>query len=119
MSKEKTIIIAGILEFDPAVAEQTIVTARAHIAGACAEKGCVHYAWTLNPLDPGKVHVFEEWETPEDLAAHFADHWYADMGAHLHAAGLKGATVKKYRVGLSEPVYDPQGVARADFFTEQ
>jgi quinol monooxygenase YgiN len=112
-----TVIVAGILEFDAAIAEEALTSARAHIEGAYTEKGCVHYAWTLDPLNPGRVYVFEEWDTVEDLAVHLDDHWYADMRDHLGKYGLKGASVKKYRVDLSEPVYDQTGKARADFFT--
>jgi hypothetical protein len=36
----------------------------------------------------------------------------------LGRIGLKGADNKKYRVDLSEPVYDPTFTPRADFFTE-
>ncbi len=114
-----TVIVAGTLEFDPANAEKAILSGRTHIEGAYTEKGCVHYAWTLDPLNPGRVYVFEEWDTQEDLAVHLADHWYRDMAAHLGQSGLKSADVKKYRVDLSEPVYDPEGKPRADFFTEK
>jgi hypothetical protein len=36
----------------------------------------------------------------------------------LGRVGLKGADNKKYRVDLSEPVYDSTSTPRADFFTE-
>ena len=36
----------------------------------------------------------------------------------IGAYGLRGADVLKYRMELAEPVYDPTGVPRADFFTE-
>lgn len=113
-----TIIVAGVLEFDPDVVDEALTTAKPHIDGAYTEKGCVHYAWTKDLLNPGRVYVFEEWDTQDDLAVHLADHWYTDMGAHLRQFGLKSAEVKKYRVDKSEPVYDPEGKPRADFFTE-
>ncbi|MBI1179907.1 MAG: antibiotic biosynthesis monooxygenase [Alphaproteobacteria bacterium] len=112
-----TVIVAGILEFEPGTTEEMIQSARQHIEGAYTEKGCVHYAWTTDPLNPGRVYVFEEWDAQEDLAAHLDDHWYADMRDHLGKSGLKSAAVKKYRVDKSEPVYDETGKARADFFT--
>ncbi len=112
-----TVIVAGTMEFDPETVEQALISARPHIEGAYTEKGCIHYAWTLDPLNPGRIYVYEEWETQDDFAAHLASHWYTDMGAHIRKTGVKTAAVKKYRVDLSEPVYDPQGVPRADFFT--
>lgn len=112
-----TVIVAGTMEFDPDKVEEALRSAREHIEGAYTEKGCVHYAWTSDVLNPGRIYVFEEWETGEDFAAHLASHWYADMGAHIRKHGVKAASVKKYRVDLSEPVYDDQGKPRADFFT--
>ena len=112
-----TIIVAGTMESDPEKAEGSMFSARDHIAGAYTGKGCLHYAWTLDPLNPGRIHVFEEWDTQEDFANHLGSHWYRDMGAHIRAHGVKAASVKKYRVDLSEPVYDPTGTPRADFFT--
>ena len=36
----------------------------------------------------------------------------------IAAHGLRGIDVVKSRIAISEPVYDPQGRPRADFFTE-
>ncbi len=36
----------------------------------------------------------------------------------IAAHGLKGFDVAKHRVDKNEPVYDPKGQPRADFFTE-
>ena len=112
-----TVIVAGTMEFDPATVEEATVSARELIAGAYTEQGCIHYAWTLDPLHPGRIYVFEEWASQADFAAHLATHWYTDMGDHIRAKGVKSASVKKYRVDLSEPVYDPHVRLRADFFT--
>ncbi len=109
------VIVAGVLQFPPETAHDSMAAAREHIEGAYTEKGCVHYAWTLDPLNPGRVYVFEEWDTIEDLDVHLNDHWYTDMGAHLQASGLISADVHKYRVDLKQPVYDETGVARAHF----
>ena len=81
------VIVAGVLEFPPETMHESLLAARAHIEGAYTEQGCVHYAWTEDPLNPGRVYVFEEWDTIEDLDAHLNDHWYTDMGAHDHSDG--------------------------------
>lgn len=111
------IVIAGYLDFDPDRAEQMIRDAKPLIDAALAEPGCLAYSWAIDPLAPGRVHVFEEWADEAALAGHFSAAPYADMGAHLHAVGILGFDVKKYRVDLIEPVYDDMGTPRADFFT--
>jgi hypothetical protein len=37
----------------------------------------------------------------------------------IAAHGIRGLDVSKHRISLSEPVYDPQGRPRADFFTAE
>lgn len=112
-----TIIIAGYLDFDPEIAEKLIIDAKPHIEAALAEPGCRAYSWGLDPLHPGRVHVFEEWADEAALHNHFTSAPYRDMGAHLQGVGIRAMDVKKYRFDISEPVYDDAGVARADFFT--
>ena len=111
------IVISGEIDLDPAAREKALLDAQPLIAAALAEPGCVHYAWTADLARPGRVHVFEEWATEADLAYHLTAEPYLKMAGHLAAVGIKAAVTRKYRVDLIEPVYDPQGKPRADFFT--
>jgi len=80
--------------------------------------GCIHYQWGADPLQPGRIYVYEEWESQEALAAHFAGPHYRNMRECIGAHGLISAEVSKFRVNLQEPVYGPAGTPRADFFSE-
>jgi hypothetical protein len=40
------------------------------------------------------------------------------MLGHLSGVGILASDTKKYRIDHFEPVYDPEGVPRADFFTD-
>lgn len=111
------VTLAGTLDFDGRDVTSILLGARDLIAAAYAEPGCLHYAWTADVLTPGRVRVFEEWETIETLCAHLGAEPYVRMAAYLDGAGLTAAEVSKYRVDLKEPVYDPEGRARGDFFT--
>lgn len=111
------VTIAGTIDFACDNVTPILVAASDMIAAAYAEPGCIHYSWTADVLHPGRIRVFEEWESTETLCAHLADPAYADMAAHLAASGMTGADVHKYRVEAKEPVYDPEGRARGDFFT--
>ena len=70
-----------------------------------------------DPLTPGRIRVFERWESQQALENHFNNHWYQDMRVALAQFGIRGADVLKYRIDAAEPVYDETGTARADFFT--
>jgi len=111
------IVISGEIDLDPGAREKALIDAQPLIAAALAERGCVHYAWTADLAKPGRVHVFEEWETEADLAHHLSAEPYLNMAGHLATVGIKSAVTRKYRVDLIEPVYDPSGKPRADFFT--
>jgi len=111
------IVVAGEIDFPPENRSTVLDGARDLIDMALAEKGCRHYAWTLDPYDPRRIHVFEEWDCAEDLDAHLTGPAYRAMLAHLSAYSILAADTRKYRVDLREPVYGPDGVATARFST--
>ena len=112
-----SVVISGEIDVEPNAREQALLGARPRIEAALAEKGCLHYAWSADLGVPGRIHVFEDWESEADLSAHLVAKPYLDMLAHLGGIGIKQAVTRKYRVDLVEPVYDPEGRPRGDFFT--
>ncbi|MES2290686.1 MAG: putative quinol monooxygenase [Pseudomonadota bacterium] len=112
-----TILITATMDMDPAHAERIILEARALIEDSLAEPGCLAYSWALDPLTPGRVHVFEKWTDEASLANHFTLPNYLDMRTQLRSAGPIKSQSRKYRVDHDEPVYDETGTPRADFFT--
>ena len=111
------VVITGEIDMAPGVREKTLQDAQPFIAAALAETGCVHYTWSVDAERPDRVHVFEQWDSEADLSAHLVAQPYLDMAGHLNAAGIVSAVTRKYRVDLIEPVYDPDGKPRGDFFT--
>ena len=111
------VVIAGEVDFPPDNRAAALAGARDLIALALAEPGCRHYAWSADPFDAGRVHVFEEWADAATLQAHFDGPAYRGMLEHLAGHTILAATTRKYRCDLSEPVYGPEGVATAVFVT--
>jgi quinol monooxygenase YgiN len=116
----KRIIIAGTIDLaDPSKRDEALA-----VAGPLQQKtrteepGCHAYVFAPDPCVPGRICVYELWEDEASLAAHFRHANYLNMRTALGQIGLKGADNKKYRVDLSEPVYDSTMTPRADFFTE-
>jgi quinol monooxygenase YgiN len=116
----KQIIIAGTIDLaDPSKRDEAL-----RIAGPLQQKtrseepGCHAYVFAADPCVAGRIGVYELWQDEASLAAHFKHPNYLNMRTALGQIGLKGADNKKYRVDLSEPVYDPTMTPRADFFTE-
>jgi len=113
------IILSGTVDVDPEQREAALVAGQPHMRATRALDGCLDYVWSADPLVPGRIYVYERWESREQLESHFASPHYPAMRDTISAHGLRGIDVAKHRISLSEPVYDPQGQPRADFFTAE
>ena len=112
------IIIAGKVDLNPEKREAALTAGCPHMEATRAQKGCLDYVWSADLLVPGRVYVYERWQSQEDLAAHLAGPHYRAMLQTIASHEICGMDVAKFKISLDEPVYDPQGRARADFFTE-
>ncbi|NHN39213.1 antibiotic biosynthesis monooxygenase [Pseudomaricurvus alcaniphilus] len=112
-----TVIINGTVDFKPEDAVAVLKDAAELMAATRQQTGCRHYVWSLDPAVPGRVYVYENWESVADLAAHLAGHFYTDMVQVLGRYEMLATDILKYRIDHAEPVYDDQGVPRADFFS--
>lgn len=110
-----TIVIAGEVDLAPEHRAAALAGAQPLIEQALAEEGCRHYAWTADPVLPGRLHVFEEWASAEALEAHFKHPSYLGMLAHLGGFGILAAHTRKYRVDATAAVYNGAGVPTASF----
>ena len=110
------IIIAGTVDVDPARRDEALVAGKPHMEATRAQKGCLDYVWAADPLVPGRIYVFERWESQQALAAHLAGPHYVAMRDTIAAHGIRGLDVWKYEPARRGAVYDPSGVPRADFF---
>jgi len=111
------IIISGTIDLPPENLAAALEAGKPLIEGALTEPGCLDYDWCPDPLNPGRIRVFERWESEAALRQHFESRWYKDMLASMGRFGIIAADTAKYRVDLSEPVYDETMTPRADFFT--
>lgn len=110
------VLIAGRLEFAGQDVTAIILGGVEHIAASRREQGCVAYDWSVDPLEPATIRVFEEWESEADLGNHFRDPSYLAMRDHLESQTLTGFDVKLYSAAGVEPVYTEQGRPRAEIF---
>jgi quinol monooxygenase YgiN len=111
------IIISGTVDLPPENLEKALAAGKPLIEGALTQEGCLDYDWCPEPLHPGRIRVFERWASEEALASHFQNRWYNEMREALGQFGIISADTAKYRVDVTEPVYDETFTPRADFFT--
>ena len=91
------IIISGTVDIDPEQMEAAMTAAKPLIEGALTQEGIMDYDWCPDPLTPGRIRVFERWESQQALENHFNNHWYQDMRVALAQFGIRGH-VLKYRM---------------------
>lgn len=109
------ILIAAQIDLEPARRADALKSAQKWIDGALTQPGCIRYDWSVDPYNPARINVFEEWESEDTLAAHFAGPQYAGMRDHIGQFGLTGAASRKYRVDAEGPVYGATGMATPAF----
>ncbi|MAE96463.1 MAG: antibiotic biosynthesis monooxygenase [Deltaproteobacteria bacterium] len=112
------VLIAGTVDVDPERRDEALEAGKPHMAATRAQDGCIDYVWSADLLTPGRIYVFERWRDQQALATHLKGPHYLAMRDTIASFGLHAADAIKYRIDLSEPVYDPTGTPRADFFTD-
>ncbi|MEY2401137.1 MAG: hypothetical protein QOJ08_1248 [Ilumatobacteraceae bacterium] len=113
------ILVAGWLEFKSQEDRDAVVAAGASVQQSTRddEPGCLAYSFAADTSVPTRVQVYEAWADTESLAAHFVHPNYGAMRDILRGVERAGSSIAKFRCDLSEPIYDDQRQARADFFT--
>ena len=114
-----TVLINGSVHIKAGDREKALAETAGLVAETRTQTGCNHYVWSADPTSDTRVYVYENWASVEDLAAHLAGAYYQNMLAALGKYGVYDVEVSKFKIALEEPVYDPEGRPRADFFTEQ
>ena len=63
------IIVSGALFVDPAEREAYLHQCRTVIVTARASAGCLDFHLSADPLEPGRINVYEQWESPAAVEA--------------------------------------------------
>lgn len=64
------LIVAGFFDVDPGQRDEFIRGREDLMRASRGEPGCVTYAFSADPIDPGRVLLFERWESKGELATH-------------------------------------------------
>ncbi len=66
------IIVGGTFEVAPGQRDAFIAGRLELMAASRAEAGCLDYSFSADPIEAGRVILFERWETQAHLDAHLA-----------------------------------------------
>lgn len=64
------VIVGGTFEVEPSERERFIAGRVDMIRTSRGEDGCLEYTFAPDPIEPGRVILFERWTTQEALDAH-------------------------------------------------
>jgi hypothetical protein len=64
------VIVGGTFEVDPNQREQFIAGRIDMMRASRAEPGCLEYTFAADPIEPGRVVLYERWESQEALDTH-------------------------------------------------
>ena len=95
------LIIAGVFEVDPAQRAAFIDERVAMMKRSRSEPGCIAYAFMTDPVEAGRVYLFERWESKEALAQHIAT-LRADPPSF--AVAPISAETQQYEIGAVGPI---------------
>ncbi len=100
---------------DPANSHRIAETADIQRATREEEEGCLAYCFAADPVVPGRVQVYELWESEKALDDHLKHPNYFAMREALGKIGVVGATSRKLRVDAEAPVYDENRIPSGYF----
>ncbi|MEU7753489.1 antibiotic biosynthesis monooxygenase [Micromonospora sp. NPDC049171] len=93
------LIIAGSLQVEPATREAYLSGCEEVITQARAAAGCLDFLLAADPLEPGRIHVYERWESAEQLAA-----FRGSGPSGAQEAAILDADVQRYLIaGVEAP----------------
>jgi quinol monooxygenase YgiN len=92
------IVIAGSVKVKPEGREQALAAAVRMMEATRAEPGCRAYRFSTDLVEPTLVHLFEEWESAEALAQHFASPHMAEFQRVLPEVLAGGLDLRRYTV---------------------
>ena len=94
-------IIAGWLDYGSnrdQVLEHFVVCA----AASRKEPGCLDYVVTADPDEPGRVVVFERWDSEDDLAEHFRTPHIAEFRDAVAGYARVGRDLNRFFIARKE-----------------
>jgi quinol monooxygenase YgiN len=97
------LIIAGTFDVDPDRRDEFIAGREAAMRRARDEPGCLGYVFAADPLVPGRVQLFERWESKDDLAAHSEVNRTAPPPT-ANAVPVIAMEIVQYEISASGPV---------------
>jgi quinol monooxygenase YgiN len=97
------LIVAGYMDVEPEAREAFLAGRVEGMKASQAEAGCLDYVLSPDPLDPGRVRLFERWESKDALGAHLA-RMAAERSEPSGPSPVKAVELLQYTIGETGPI---------------
>jgi quinol monooxygenase YgiN len=98
------LVLAGSVRIDPAKRDDVIDATIEMMRETRKRPGCISYVFSADLEDPGVLHVFEEWETPEAFDRHFREPLVEAIRLRLESLGVREIAVQRYAIQSVGPL---------------
>jgi quinol monooxygenase YgiN len=98
------LIIAGTIDMNPEHVDAFIAAAIDMMQATLKETGCQAYSFTVDQLTPGRIRLYEKWDSQADLEAHFVVPHMAAFQAATADLDVTGRDLLKYEIASEGPV---------------
>jgi quinol monooxygenase YgiN len=109
------LVIAGHISVAAEVRSTMLDAVAPLVAKTRQEDGCVGYSLSADPVVPEHVVVLEIWASKDAVTTHMQTPTFAELGAITASFKPTGASLNKYRVDASAPLYGAGGAPSFDF----
>ncbi|HEX5267960.1 MAG TPA: putative quinol monooxygenase [Acidimicrobiales bacterium] len=89
------LLVGGTFEVDPVDRDAFIAARHDSMRASRSEPGCLEYTIAPDPIDPGRIILFERWDNQEALDTHLAA---IRQGPQPSAPAPKAASIVIYEV---------------------
>jgi quinol monooxygenase YgiN len=98
------VIVAGHVMVDPEQREAYLAASVKIVEKAREADGCLDFAMTADPIDPGRLNLFERWESQAAVKA-----FRRRAPRHKHAAAILSGSVAEYDVADVRHLFGERG----------
>lgn len=92
------LIVAGTISVNPEHVDELRDACDVMVRATLQEAGCHSYSFSQSLTDPGTVQIFEIWQSPEELEAHFATPHMATFRRVLDGIEITDRDIHRYEV---------------------
>ena len=98
------LVLAGSVRIDPAKRNDGVEATIEVMQESRKLPGCISFVLAADLEDPGVLHVFQEWESPEALNRHLTGPRVEAVRLQLGSLGVCEIAVQRYSISSVGPI---------------